>query len=243
MKLLITHTDGMPQSESSPLWARIAYLEASLGLLADAAEHFGRAGNEYVLDELIMRLEMGEFEMVSRRALSLSGTALEETVASDLFAVYVMSLSRLDEVQKALNAASYYVQLHPQHVTPLLWFAYSDIARAAGDGVSQGKARAGMERMYPESASAYLLAGRIKRWVNPSGLIHESEIIENPGKVQTGAFSSRESAATLRYSLERDGFTSWIEQVGALWKVYVNDPDGLARERLSEAGYEFSLGS
>ena len=62
---------------------------------------------------------------------------------------------------------------------------------------------------------------------------------DNPGvPVQVGAFRSRDSAAALRLRLENDGFIAWIEQIGEIWKVFVNDPAGNVMQRLKAGGYE-----
>lgn len=250
LSLMASHVDELPPSAAHSVYARMASLETILGFPAEAALHYekaasvgGEAGQTWAFEALVMRYGMGEYEYVSRKAGMFHATAVSPSYKADFLALQAGSIAMTGQPEEALDMINSLLGDATMTVTPLLWLVYGDIAVLLGDGEGVGRARSGLDAMYPESVDGYLLANRIHRWVSPELIISDNPVKATISAIQTGAFSTREAAASLRHSLEDDGFTAWIEKSGRFWRVYVNDADGKAGDRLEASGYEFSLSS
>ena len=242
LALLSEGVRTIPEESASPVYERMARLETLLGLPQQAAQHFllasrigGIQGEQLYLEYLILLYSMGRYAELRTLAEESAARASTPSMNSDFYTLGTLALARERSPEDALVRMKTYLDIKADAATPLAWQALADIAISAGDSEAWARARNEMNRRYPESVNNYLLQRRINRWMSPAGL--ETEPIGYMTSHQVGAFSSREAAASLRHSLENDGFTAWLEPSGDLWKVFVHDPDGNAAARLKERGY------
>ena len=247
--LLGAYAEKLDITARYEIYERMGDLESSLGLPSDAATHYemaslrsGAASEMLQLEALALRFSMGEFELVFRKAAALARIAANPRVRDESSALAALSLALSGEIHQAFSAIRNLAGEKERQVSPLIWLAYRDIAVLAGDSGAARSAASRLGKEFPSSTVNYLATSRVKQWESP--LILESIGADDSigDSVQTGAFQGREGAASLRYRLEQDGFTAWIEESGGFWKVFVNDPDGQVRRRLENAGYESSFG-
>jgi hypothetical protein len=246
--LLLRFAGRVPPGEAPAVWAALAALEASIGRPAEAAEHYERAslaggkqGGQWLLESLVLRYSMGDYQGVYTAAGRVAASAGAGAVRDDASALRALSTAVLSGPEEALDMVEAYINSSGGLFSPGPLLAMRKIAESSGDERRARLALLSLEKDFPLSTAHYLATYRILEWDYPGSLLHWTPP-ERSGRVQTGAFRSREGAADLRSRLEFDGFTAWIEPDGDIWRVLVNDPDGRIRERLEDAGYEASFG-
>lgn len=243
LSLISSSMDKVHVRDSYNLYAKMAAVESSIGLLAESARHYRQAaekpgtdGEKWRLEELTLRFKMGEFAEVRTESATLHNSASDPRIREDSLSLAAICLSREGRPTEALQMLDEYLDRNSALQSPLPLFAMREIASLAGNPVMAGKAENLLARSFPGSAVQYLVGARVLEWISPASYIEGFGSM--PGKsVQVGAFGSRERSASLRTRLEYDGFTAWIEQHGDIWKVFVNDSDGTVLSRLTSAGY------
>lgn len=243
IQLISSSMNKVDVRDSYNLYAMMAAMESSLGLLAESAEHYrlasaktGIDGEKWKLEELTLRFLMGEYSEVITEAMILSKAAAVPRIREDSLSLAAICMSRESRTSEALQILDEYLDGHNVLQSPLPLFAMREIAASDGKPGMAGKARNRLTESFPGSAVQYLVSARVLEWFSPALFFEESGTISgNP--VQVAAFGSRERSASLRTRLQYDGFTAWFEQHGDIWKVFVNDPDGTVLSRLKSAGY------
>ena len=242
--LMEIYSTRTPHTDSFGIFARMAALESSLGLPREAAEHFelasrigGTAGDQWLLEALALRFGMGEYPEVRTGGLRLSKMTDNAFIMDESFALASLSLALEGKADEALIEIESHIRNHSKIHSPLVWLAMRDIAAASGDSERIHQSIDALHEEFPSSVVHYLVTARILEWISPAAYILGIDSYSG-NSVQTGAFRSRDGAASLRMRLENDGFTAWIEQNGDIWKVLVNDPDGDVVSRLVAGGYD-----
>ena len=237
----LEHFGGsLRHSNRSRVYARVAGLQASLGLPAEAARNFGRAAetgggdvHRWRLESLTLRFSLGND--VRSEALVMRNSE-NPLIAGDAAAVAALVLARNGKTGEAVSELKAF-----ERRSPAYWLVLARLSAYSGDLESQREAISALENAYPGSANLYVAQARVLEWVSPSTLVTASQQ-PNRDPVQVGAFSSRSRAAAFRTELENHGFTAWMEQENELWKVVVHDPDGQVTSRLVSRGYQVSAG-
>ncbi len=239
---------GLKASDTPEVLVRMAGLSSTLGFPAMAASFFQRASDfggpdadRWFYDSLSLRFLMGEYLEIRIEALRLTENTRKPVLRDNAAALAAMSLAyggdSTDSVRNALDELNRYINKNSPVSSPLLWFALHEIALLADDSQSLRLSRNKLHEDFPSSPVRYITDSKVLNWDSPSSYIFRP--VNSAGKpVQVGAFSSRDSAADLRFNLENDNFISWIEQNGEIWRVFVNDPAGDAVSRLIAAGYD-----
>jgi len=236
--LLKKYVRRLPPHASYPVWAKLASLESAMGLPSDAAAHYmiastmgGSTGELWHLRALSLLFSTGELPAVRREAGRLSLSASTQFVRDEAAALFAITLAALESPYAALHEIDGYIAKAGAIESPLIWLALAKISGAAGNRQQNQRAHRSIEIEFPGSSVHLIAASRISEWVSPGNFI-DLPLYSGVKWVQVGAFSIRENAANLRYKLESAGFIAWIEQEGDLWRVFVNDADGKAKERL-----------
>ena len=248
LNLLKLYSSGLFLDDSYKIYARIAGLESSLGLLQNAAMHYTRAsgyegseGEQWLYSALSIRFSMGEYAEVRIEALNLAEEAVSEIVRDEAaaLAAVCLALSSGDgnTVKDALGEINRYINKHSPVQSPLTWFALHYIAMLDGNPEGVNHAMNILSSQFPASIVNYLVDSRVPEWVSPASYLFIPQSISIQS-VQVGAFSRRDAASALRLRLEDDHVIAWIEQNGNLWRVIVNDPAGDAISRLKASGYD-----
>ena len=239
---LSTHAEEIPAPAAPRVFARLAELESLVGLPAEAAVHYERAAKSngpeadaWRLEAAILRMSMGDLDRARDGALEVARTS-EGSTADDAAAVASFSLALQGHADAALRDIANYLESGGIRSSPLPYLAEREIAAAVGDRRRFEEAGILLSEHFAGSAALYLAERRIKEWISPAVLLR-ARAAASGVPIQVGAFRSRDGALDLRSRLEEDGFTSWIESLGELWKVLVNDPDGNTASRLAAAGY------
>lgn len=243
LKLISSYMDKVHVRDSYRLYANMAAVESSIGLLSESSGHYrlaastpGPEGEQWKLEELMLRFKMGEYPEVQTQAVTLYKTATVPGIREESLALSAICLSREGRASEALHLLDEYIDSNPVLQSPLPLYVMREIASTAGSPDMAGKAEKLLADRFPGSAVQYLVGARVLEWISPAAYVEG--FVSIPGKsVQVGAFGSRERSASLRTRLEYDGFTAWIEQHGDIWKVFVNDSDGTVLSRLTSAGY------
>ena len=233
---------------SSRVLALMAGLESSLGMLEQAAIHFREAAesgsgdsDQWNYDSLSLRFVMGEYEELRPEALELSLTAGDKGLREGAAALAALSLAYSGNSREsnlaALDEINRYINKNTPIASSSIWLALYKIASLSGDQQAAGHALKILSENFPSSLDSYIAIGKLPEWNTPAAYVFVPE--ESGSKLkslQIAAFSSRDAAAALRYRLEEDNFTAWIEQSGSVWRVFVNDPDGEVISRLKAVG-------
>ncbi len=249
LKILEKYAPLLSEGGSAAAYTRMASLELLLGFPDQSADHYEKAAarsqglvaHRLLMEALVLRYGMGEYEYVQSNCPSLYRKTGDESLKADIAALQGASMAALGQSAAGLEMLDGHLTAGGT-ATPLFWLTVADIAAMDGDRQRLSKARAALSAQFPEAVNNYLQAGRIRRWNSPDLLCRSSSAESAGGGLQVGAFSTREAAASLRHALEKDGFIGWIEPAGELWRVYVYDSEGKSAERLKEAGYDYSIG-
>ena len=237
----------VPDPDVHRVYARMAALESSLGLTKDAADHFRKAANiggaqgeQWILDSLALRFDMGDYDGVHQDALILSRDSGAAPIRDEAISLAALSLAQEGRAEDALQEIQDYLTDAEHQVSPLTWLALKKLSEVTGNPIEYRRAMEKLKELHPRTVIRYMAESRVLEWVSPGSLTTprtQSEL----KSVQAGAFSKRDGAVALRERLENDGFTAWLEEDQGLWKVIVNDPDGNVASRLLVKGYQASL--